>query len=438
MKTTVYISGGSHRAALGGIGAILYLLDSDGVFKWGNVDEMVGVSGGSQPIAALATSGAASPPNVSEAMKRLYAAIDDDRLTLSTPKRRVLVANIAWVATLPLMLWVLLAVFFIPAIIAFPIGLVTIAIVYRVVSWLLSKLQEDYIRTILRATSADPSNADRDLKELDRTDIHYSIVMAGVDTGRMYRAWIGPKLPDLAVKGTEAGRQFIDSISPVEASLASSSLPPTGRLRPPDTASNLDSTQYRELLIDGGVGGNFGLQITSGITKSIVTGQTSADPRNVLALDAGRRIERDSLILRKVSTVARLLRWVQLSGEATYLNDLEDLKDLTSQATAGSIDVATGTDSKNPAWVEVEPKQVAAVQRNADLDIADLDGDTIPLAVACGVIGALLTDAAAQAKQNPGATPITIKLVDAKAVLDEASGRLGPNVDLYTAWKDAP
>ncbi|MFK7917953.1 MAG: hypothetical protein AB8G14_07740 [Ilumatobacter sp.] len=428
MNTTVYFSGGSHRATLGGIGAILYLLDSTGVYCWNDVDEMVGVSGGSQPIAALAAAEASSESDVSETMRRLYLAIDADRLTLSTPRRRLIVATIAVAATLPVTLWVALTLLFIPALIAFPAGLITVAFVYRVVSWLLSKLQEDYVRTVLSSAAGNPSLVDSHLKDLPDTTVHYSIVSAGVDTGRMYRAWIGSEHP------TVGGSEYMNAVSPVHASVASSSLPPTGRLRPPAALSTGKAPAHNEILIDGGVGGNFGLQITNDITKSIVTGKAGAATRRVLALDAGRRVKQAPSRLRMISTVARLMRWVQLSNDATYANDLEDLKDLTSAATAGSIDVATGYDAATLSPVEAQ--QLLAVQANANLDIFKLGADTIPLAVACGVIGALLTDAATHNKMAAKGAPITVTMADAKHALDDAAKRLGTNVDLADKWSN--
>lgn len=431
--TRLYLSGGSHRAALGGIGAILYLLDSKGSFTWSDVDEIVAVSGGTQPVAALAAAQASDPAEVKSTMARLYRAILDDQLTLTTFRRRVILLNIAIAVLLPMLLWAAAALFFVPGFIAFPIGLVTIAVVYRVVSRQVSALQEDYLTSILRKAGTKPSHATQDLGTLTETKNLYVMLSAGLDSSEMYPAWIGED-PPLA-----NSKRVIQSLSPVQACLVSSALPSLSRLKSPKSTSNGTILARRELLIDGGVGGNFGFQIAKQISDEIVTGAAANKNRRVLAIDAGRRAEPSTGVIarvRGVSTVARLARWLQLSGDATYLNDLDDVKELDSTL-AGFVDVADGVNGKLIGSVVAQtsssPKlavetQKNAIKRNGLLGLFGLNDDTIHLAIACGVVGCLLTDRAAQA--NP--TPVTEQ--EARAALGHAATVLGITTELSDGW----
>ncbi|BAN01053.1 patatin-like phospholipase domain-containing protein [Ilumatobacter coccineus] len=314
------LSGGSHRATLGSIGAISYFLWSDGLpehgvgrrpDKWDDIDEIVSVSGGSILNAALA--GATDTP--AEAAARLAEVrnrIGHDRLLPHRTTKRCIIALLG-VVTLAALGWLLLAALgvvgpqamsqspwsVVIGISIFPLGL-------NLVRRLAGAYQRDVVDVVTqgRTTPLDSVASTR----------RHTICASGLASGLPYYFTAGGE-PFEPVYGTALGSGY----SLADAAKASTALPGTGHVRAPRALR-------REVLVDGGVSGSFGEQVSTTIRRR--PEDTWRSGGEWFAVDAVRHMTSNSRIaqsLQSVSMLSLLGRWLKVSLEATYVNDLVDL-----------------------------------------------------------------------------------------------------------------
>jgi hypothetical protein len=112
----LFLSGGGHRASIGSVGAICALVDMG---TWGNVEEVISVSGGSITNAALVRGHTLSAPSQEEpentvslgrdprpGLKLLIDRMLDDRASLvATPTRKAILGFLAAAIVTLMLAW---------------------------------------------------------------------------------------------------------------------------------------------------------------------------------------------------------------------------------------------------------------------------------------------------------------------------------------------
>ncbi len=443
-QVRLFLSGGSHRAALGGVGTIAYLLDAQGNFRWSDVDEIVSVSGGTQPVGALVAARATTEAETAAALSNFLSAVLADGVTWRTPRRLILAMLVLIAVLAPIAFWVVAGLLWLPAWVIYPAGIVTLGFVYLVVTNLTGRFMFDYLDTVMSAAgphASDPMGLPSGTTAGATTHSRTLVMCAvGIDSSTTYSAWSGPSAAPPAATNSVP----IHGLSPVEAVAASSSLPLLARITTPSKASKNTPLAKRERLIDGGIGGNFGFQIINGLEKEQLAAASAGTERVVLAMDAGRRVKPSgsaTIRLRRLSTVAKLFRWIQVSNDATYLNDIADMDDL-DPADSGFIHVSRLPDAPTASsgkpktgFDEVRERQERAIILNSTLSLFLGDASKVYLAVACGVIGVLLADAVSTAAAAATPSQPTVSLQDAIAALEKAGNRLGVGSALRVQWE---
>lgn len=466
----LYLSGGSNRSALGSVGAILFLIqNTQGQYRWRDVDEVVGVSGGSQPLAAMMAalhpSGKTSSytdddARTKEALRGFYGAFVKHRFHLTSVVRIGLFLLVAAVALSPV------ALFFgsvlLPGPIAFILGLVLMAVVYRVGSFVLSSYLKSIVGAYIRGASKAGARASmRELttagKKLKGVRRDYFIGTAGLATGSNYFYWVGQG-PDAAGGQPRHPSDADDDASPTLASHASCSLPPLSRRRrrpaegpwkKPDPQTNAAHLAKvlpdKEALLDGGYGGNFGLQIVDRAAKDIAGAAKISAPlqRRILAVDGGRRVgvsaKFAAVLMRMVSTVMRLLRIVQVSSDAVYVNDIQDLEDVNggilelSRVGVG-VSPKTTTPANDAALKTISKQLRNASHHNAKMALLPVRRLDAHLAVAMGVVGMYLAEAVRRDELGQA----TVSVADLKSHLETVENDLGATAPgLLRVWEVA-
>lgn len=445
----LYLSGGSNRAALASVGAITYLATANQSvvtpYRWREVDEVIGLSGGSQPIAAL-ISGLSRPGSADddqrtvESMRLFYNAMAYEvRHTKASYRWRWLVllvlvialpialalaflqldSNGGWLVPKPTLPWYLIGLAVVP---------------------LILQLARAIIRRYLRAFIADlvkPCRGGGPKLSLHETSVHakamvrpaghshgaraYFIVVHGMATSRSYAY--------SATQGFAPTPQPDYDASIVDACTASCALPPLSKRAwvPPRSSGGvvMKSDRRKEALLDGGFGGTFGVQIVNRVVEEFadhakgtaLPGQIHPNHRRIVAIDAGTKIREDATgrmwILRGLSTVVRLLRVLQVSGDATYRNDLEDL----DQANGAVITVSRAEELKIGSK-DVHELQKWAVAYNGHLKLTKVTAKQAALAAAIGVVGTYMAD---MAHRN---LPADMKMINSH--LNHIGGLLDP------------
>lgn len=328
ISTRLLISGGSHRATFGAIGAVHFLLATE---RWSSVREIVSVSGGSSPNAALLTLGDGSDDGTRQALKSLFErAVADGVMPWRTARRMValvgavvLTAAVVTAMSSPLWLDTSLGVFI--------CGLLLVPVALQFGRRLAAFYTRDYLATITASRGVDlASFADRDRQHV--------FCAAGLSSATPYYFWAGGSTffagGDLSGSMLSRGRGRFwgaavqDGYTVDSAVYASSALPGIATVRAP-TASETgraDLLPFAELLVDGGVCGGFGDQIGSGFRRS-PSDTHRDDPSHIIAIDASRHVVAAAGRLTGVSMSILLARWLKTSIEATYVNDLLDLRD---------------------------------------------------------------------------------------------------------------
>lgn len=309
------LSGGGHRSTVGSLGAIAYLVH---VNRWRSVDEVVSVSGGSIANAALASATDDDPWTVlSATIKR----IDRDQGRLwATPRRAALLAFFALAYTL-IVVAVLVAVGVgpdIPPVVSVLVGVLVFPISFRLGGLAASMLVQDFIAVV-------SGNSTRKLTDDAGLARMHVFCTSGLSSATPYLLWTGRR--DENTVAPSWGAELQAPYTVVEAALASVSLPFLGRVRSPKDSVNPDVLRGGELLVDGGVSGIFGEQVSTSFRRTPADTDRSDDVQ-ILAIDGGRHVTSPSPIMRalgRYSALAILFRWLKASLEATYVNDLVDI-----------------------------------------------------------------------------------------------------------------
>jgi Patatin-like phospholipase len=330
----LFLSGGGQRATIGSAGAICALVD---LGVWGDVTEVISVSGGSITNGALVASlphsepSQAAPPFQSSQPSQpppqpsepgdddprpalrgmLERLIADKAGALATGKRKLVMVFFA-VATA---LWLaLMAASFgfgpvrLPSGIALVLGVATPVVVVMTVRLGAGWIWTDFVGTIVggREVSLRASSTSR----------RYLFCAAGLSSGVPYYFWSHSSTPTVAW-----GELLQSGYTLTDAVLASTSLPGIGLIHAPEALR-------REALVDGGVSGIFGQQREVSIQRHAK--DTFRGDVIRVAIDAGRHsvaYTKPLAALTRFSVLFALSRWLKASLEATYINDIGDFHD---------------------------------------------------------------------------------------------------------------
>ena len=314
----LFLSGGTSRSALGGVGLIHALVDGD---RWARVSRIVSVSGGSMLNGALLADPADDDPR--PAANALAHRLVRDRLRwYATPTRTA--ATVALFAALIASLGLVGAVVGVvpgPAWlssggIALATGLLLPPVVITVARWCGRTWFGDVVGVVTGTGAA---------KLVDQKATRQHLFCAsGLSSAVPYYFWAGGDEPSIAW-----GEPVQDDYSIVTAAIASGSLPGLGSVRAPHRFRS-------ETLVDGGLLGIFGQQIDDPFQRDPDGVLREATLRSEAALcggamrvclDAGRHNTVGSAVLSRLTSVSliyTLVRWVKSSLEATYVNDLSD------------------------------------------------------------------------------------------------------------------
>lgn len=313
------LSGGSHRATLGALGAIGYFLWSEQHLepedsrpdRWTDINEIVSVSGGSLLNASLAGH-TSTVEETQSRLKEIRGRLVRDGLLPHRTTRRVAITLTAVIVAVALV-WILLAAFGIvgpdvlstspwSVLIALAILPATITAARR----LGGAYQRDFLDEII-------GSAGTAIESVVSTRRHI-ICSSGLASGLPYYFTVGGE-PFEPVYGTALDTGY----SLGDAAAASTALPGLGRVRAPKELR-------REVLVDGGVSGGFGEQVTTTIRRR--PQDTWRSDGDWFAVDAVRHLTSNSKVsqlAQSVSMLTLLGRWLKVSLEATYVNDLLDL-----------------------------------------------------------------------------------------------------------------
>lgn len=357
----LYLSGGGNRAALGSVGAVCALYDAD---EWQHVSEVVSVSGGSMANGALAaaTDHDDPRPSLGDMAHRL---LDDGMKVGATPRRRLLVVGAA--ASLLAVVAVLLAAAGVgpwspPAWVGVVMGLLFVPAVVFIIRRLGPILYRDVVDAIVGP------DAETELSHLPAQagDRRHVFCAAGLSSGVPYAFWTGGTAP--AVRWGEAIQ--VD-YTVADAVNASSSLPALGSVNAPGALRS-------ERLVDGGAVGIFGQQAHEGFART--ARNTYRGTERIVAVDGGRHSVSAGSTGRMVgffSSTYLLMRWLKVSLEATYVNDLVDAR--------GQTLVRLCRDPSMPATGgPLGPVLDSLAASTTSLGLTSLGTDAAIDAVACG------------------------------------------------------
>lgn len=396
------LSGGGHRATVGSLGAVAYLVHSD---RWSSVTEVVSVSGGSIANAALA-----SAPGHKDAWAVLsdsIARINRDQGRVWATPRRTLLAVSYLVAFAAVFTALAIAVGFgpdVPPLVSVLTGVLVLPVCFRLGGMAASMLTEDFIHVV-------SGDGDRELLDdwgLERVHMFCS---SGLSSATPYLLWTGRRSPE----GMDPtwGAQLQAPYTVVEAALASVSLPFLGRVRSPKTSENPDVLAGGEILVDGGVSGIFGEQVATPFRRTPADTDRS-DDLQIVAIDAGRHVTspgKVTRVLERYSVSATLLRWLKASLEATYVNDLIDLgpdalvricepDDLIepddsaphmATSLSGPLALRLGSMPSETTDPEVQKRILELRERVAGISLMNLNEQRIAEATVAGFVGTMMS-----------------------------------------------
>ncbi|MFN3255812.1 MAG: hypothetical protein ACE37B_08950 [Ilumatobacter sp.] len=315
------LSGGSHRATLGAMGAVGYFLwseetappDAGATDRWSDVNEVVSVSGGSILNGTLAAHPSATNGETLGVLADLRRRLaGDGLLPHRTPRRLALTTGLLTVAAVAV--WAVLAAGGVVGpdqLASSPWALLVGVTVAPVVIGVARRLVARYQRDVLEVVT----DAARPLDTAPGKRRHI-MCASGLSSGVPYYFVVGGETPFEPAYGAalSSGYRISDAVA------ASTALPGLGQVRAPGEFR-------RELLVDGGVSGGFGEQVaTTQIRRR--PSDTWRNDGDWFAVDAVRHLQSDSRLgqlARSLSTTLLISRWLKVSLEATYVNDLIDL-----------------------------------------------------------------------------------------------------------------
>ena len=378
----LFLSGGTSRSALGGVGLVHALVDGD---RWARVSRIVSVSGGSMLNGALLTDPTGDDPR--PAANALVHRLVRDRLRwYATPTRTA--ATVALLAALSVALGLAVAVAGVipgPAWlssggVALASGLMLPAVVITVARWCIRTWFGDVVGVVTGTGAA---------KLVDQKATRQHLFCAsGLSSAVPYYFWAGGEEPSISW-----GEPVQDNYSIVTAAIASGSLPGIGSVRAPHRFRS-------ETLVDGGLLGIFGQQIDDRFQRDpddafrrdpddafrrVHDDAVRGDAKRV-CLDAGRHNRAGSAVMSRLTSVSliyTLVRWVKSSLEATYVNDLSDWEgDELLRLCPDNPAAAVGHD-------QVADALTALGTGVGELGLFNLTGDRAATTIAAGYVNAI-------------------------------------------------
>lgn len=442
-RVRLYLSGGSNRAAFAAVGVIVYLAtrnkgQTNTSYRWSEVDEVIGVSGGSQAVASLIAGLRRTQTDddlrAVESMQAFFDAhvVNASHLKAKHRRRYILILllliaiPIALFALFVLISWSGLTLFswLVPPIVPFVSGILSMPLVYGLGRLVLRRYLRSFIADVVCASaqpqpSFPPNSVVAKMKLNQYTDLarqrppkrSYFLAVVGMSSGSNYAYFAGQGL-GAADPWTVSQEQKNAKL--VDACTDSCALPPLSRRssvppvhKPVDDGVSPAFLPEAEALLDGGYGGSFGVQIVHKVAGEIAhhgsagnvanSGSVHPNSRRIIAVDAGTAIGEKSdgiSIIRSISTVVRLLRIVQVGNAAVYRNDLEDIEDadggIVTVSRIHGLQPNLGTGS--PQAQEIAKKLRTAVDFNGRLSLVNVDPKRAALATAIGVVGVYLAD----------------------------------------------
>ncbi|MDY7106714.1 MAG: hypothetical protein S0880_36520 [Actinomycetota bacterium] len=354
------LGGGGWRGAFGAVGTVMYL---DVAGRWADVREVVGISGGSFAVAALAEdreevthretvdnrAGDApigpdgrpghDPGEPAATLRRLIDRLEGAGRRMAGAT--ALVALVLAAGGLLVLGGFVAAVHLHPMwgpLLMVPPVLLTSLVVRALVSWRWhTVLRKVYGRAVMRDDPPEGSAAGR----------RYALGATGLHDGRLYsftttaeherEGWLGDRTRPVPL----ARRELAWAVA------RSTSLPGLGQLGvrkvvlpscDHDPAPHHGGCErVPDRLVDGGVSGIFGrglLGVRSRDTADEPVGE--ADPANVLVMDAGRSLaanggttmrHRAAQAAERLSAIALLARWLMVAFDISYRGELRGVRD---------------------------------------------------------------------------------------------------------------
>jgi|GEM_PF-3176937 len=424
------LSGGGHRANLGSLGAVAYLLHTN---RWSTVTEIASVSGGSIANAALASAAPSDDPW--KTLSKTIDRIDEDRGRLwATPRRKALLFGFSF-AFIGILAAVIVAIGFgpdLPAAISVLVGLAVLPLCFRLGGLAASMLLEDFISVVCGGINDEL----REDPEHPRTHLFLS---SGLSSATPYAFWSGRRWNHAA--DVAWGAELQAPYTVIDAALASVSLPFLGRVRSPRDSDDPEVLDGGELLVDGGVSGIFGDQFAAPFRRNASDTYRSTETK-IIAIDAGRHVTSPGPLsrrLRQFSVTMTLLRWLKASLEATYVNDLLDLgaqnvvriaEDDSPLVNAELPDTTNNAETMAPAFALRLGTQSPAPQRDADVQnrlrelrervsttsLTNLNAQRIAEAITAGFVATMIS---LEPTSDPYAIADALSYTEEKLALDQ-------------------
>lgn len=392
-RMRLLLSGGGNRAMLGGAGAMAYLVQHG---FWDDIDEVVSVSGGSTVNAAVLTRGSNSYDEALAGIGDFYLDAARDRGQPWFDNRRWGALTLIVVPIVGLVYLILAAIGLAPGPRFFErpmVGLGVGFIAPFVTSVLVRRGAGAYLRQYLGGLSDESGQT---LDQFRSNDRQHVICATGIETGEPYYLFGGggdffaggdlgsprqPHPPDeLWGHPTQA------DIGVGDAVFASSSLPTLGHVQV--SAPRPDKPADQEVLIDGGVSGIFGRQVSAGLKAQGAAGaKLPANRGHIVVVDSGRHVARSSdlsALIYRLSVGALLARWLKVSLEASYRRDLEELDN------AHLVRIAEGF-HENEAATEVARRYDVLRAQTAQMGLYNYNAWRARNAFVTGWVGCALT-----------------------------------------------
>lgn len=412
---------------LGGAGAVAFLTQHG---WWGSIDEVVSVSGGSTANAALLVGGAQDAEKSYSSLRQFFDRATADRGQPWKQSQRVYALGVMALTVGALLYLVLGATRVIPifGFLREPWGGLLVGLLApSLASGAIRRAAAEYLRAYLGALT---NGAQIGLADFADTGRQHVICATGLATGHPYYLWsgghyfyAGGDLSAAAVPHTNAelwGVPAQAGHSVADAVFASSSLPTLARVEtaiPP----RVDGNRPEELLIDGGVSGIFGLQVSSGLRHQGYGGRRSdTTDGHVIVIDSGRHVNRTGRVgrwLLRLSISSLLARWLKVSLEANYRRDIAELDD------AHLVRIAEGFDEIPNDAQNVVSKYNELRRRTSEMGLANYNADRALNAFVTGWVGCSLT-------LIPASTEATID-----AGLSDLGARMGLGEVFALHWR---
>lgn len=387
-RVRLLLSGGGNRALMGSAGTIAYLTQTG---WWEAIDEVVSVSGGSATNAALMTGGTETSDRTYASLRAFYVRATTDIGQPWKDPRRFSALAIMLLPLLVVIALVLMAIDVVPGPSVFDtpiIALVLGLIAPTLCSLAIRRGAGAYLRNYLGALSDGSSKTLGDFGSSPRQHV---ICASGLSTAHPYYLWGGGTTftaggdltRDAEPHDVQSlwGAPLQGSYLVADAVFASASLPTLARVE-----ANLQASDRSELLIDGGVSGIFGSQVSAGMRRQ-TEHRSSPETGHIIIVDSGRHVRPPSRLgqlMHRLSIGGLLARWLKVSLEANYQRDLLELDD------AHLIRIAEGQGERGAGGDDARVRFDELRTRTARMGLANYNSERALNAFVTGWVGAAL------------------------------------------------